>query len=45
MMPALVTGRSPARPHDADRYLGLASVVAGLLGIIVLSSALIALAG
>jgi hypothetical protein len=41
----LVSEHQPARAHGADRYLGLASAVAGLLGIIALSTALIALAG
>jgi hypothetical protein len=41
----LVSGHQPARPYVADRYLGLASAVAGILGIIALSTALIALAG
>jgi len=34
------SGRQPVRSLDADRYLGLASAIAGLLGIIALSSAL-----
>jgi hypothetical protein len=38
-------GRLPTAPRGADHYLGLASVVAGLLGVIALSTALVALAG
>jgi hypothetical protein len=41
----LVSGHQPARTHGADRYLGFASAVAGLLGVIALSTALIVLAG
>jgi hypothetical protein len=44
-MRSLVSGHQPARPYGADHYLGLASAIAGLLGIIALSMALIALAG
>jgi hypothetical protein len=44
-MRRLISSRLPPAPQGADRYLGLASAVAGVLGIIALSTALLALGG